>query len=222
MTVQPRPPKRATAQQLALDHIRDLISRGFLEPEARIRQEQLAAELGTSVVPVREALKILEAEGQVLYEPHRGYQVKRLGAAELVETYRLRELLEDEAVRLGITHLDEPAFDVLEEAMAVMESASARVDLVAMTEANRHFHFAIFTSAQMPRMTDFIRQLWQATDAYRSRYYGEEAHRARVNEEHRLIVAALRKGDADRAVALHRTHRDAAVKSLQRMLSATD
>lgn len=72
MTAQsPAPRRRETAQQVVLDHVRQLISTGTLKPDDRIRQEQLAEEL-TSVVPVREALKILEAEGMVQYVPHRG------------------------------------------------------------------------------------------------------------------------------------------------------
>jgi DNA-binding GntR family transcriptional regulator len=222
MTSQPQPPRRATAQQIALEHIRDLISRGFLAPDARIRQEQLAADLGSSVIPVREALKTLEAEGQVVYEPHRGYQVRRLGLAELVETYRLRELLEDEAVRLAVPRMDESSFEVLENAMAVMESASGQADLVTMTESNRLFHFTIFAAADMPRMTDFIRQLWQSTDAYRYRYYADGSHRTRVNDEHRQIVDALRERDTERVVALVGAHREAAVISLRSMLAAKD
>ncbi len=222
MTSQPQPSRRTTAQQLALEHIRDLISRGFLAPDARIRQEQLAADLGSSVIPVREALKTLEAEGQVVYEPHRGYQVRRLGVPELVETYRLRELLEDEAVRLAVPRLTESTYEILDRELLVMESAATKADLVTMTESNRLFHFTIFAAADMPRMTDFIRQLWQSTDAYRFRYYANGEHRTRVNDEHRQIVAALRDQETELAVELLRAHREAAVDSLRSMLTATE
>lgn len=209
---------RATAQQVALEHLRKCLSDGSLPPDARIRQERVAAEIGASVVPVREALKILEAEGQVLYLPHRGYQVRRLGVAELVETYQLRRLLEDEAVRLGGGQLDEAAFGALESAMATMEEAAAAGDVESMVEANRAFHFGILAGAQMPRMLEFVRQLWQSTDAYRSRYYNDEANRRRVNLEHRQIVLALREQRIDDAVDLLERHRQAAVDKLSRLL----
>jgi DNA-binding GntR family transcriptional regulator len=211
-------PPRATAQQLALNHLRRRIADGSLGPDARIRQERIAEEIGASVVPVREALKILEAEGQVLYVPHRGYQVRRLGVVELVETYRLRELLEDEAVRLASNQLGREAFAVLDELMITMEVASAAGDLREMTEANRAFHFLIFELAGMPRLTGFIRQLWQSTDAYRARYYGDVAHRNRVNDEHRRIVQALRAGRTEDVILLHREHRSAAVQSLKSVI----
>jgi DNA-binding GntR family transcriptional regulator len=85
--------------------MRERISRGELRPGEQILQETLASELGLSVVPLREALKTLEAEGQVVYAPHRGYFVARLDMAELTEAYRIRELLEDEAVRRGMPQL---------------------------------------------------------------------------------------------------------------------
>jgi DNA-binding GntR family transcriptional regulator len=215
----PPPPRRATAQQLALAHVRELIATGHLEPDERIRQEQLAAQLGCSVVPVREALKTLEAEGLVRYEPHRGYQVARLSLGELRETYLIRRLLEDEVVRIAAPLLSEDDFAGLDHAMDQMEAASERGDAAAMTEWNRRLHFAIYAAAGHPRMVDFIRMLWQSTDAYRSMYYSDAAARERVNAEHRSIVEALRAGDVDRAVAELDRHRGHAVDSLQDRLT---
>jgi DNA-binding GntR family transcriptional regulator len=214
----PPPRQRATAQQIALEHLRTLISRGFLKPDDRIRQEQLAADLGCSVIPVREALKTLEAEGQVRYEPHRGYHVARLSLSELTETYLIRRLLEDEVVRIAAPLLEDSHFEVLDHAMEVMESASGRRDVHGMIEANREFHFAIFAAADRPRMVDFIRMLWQATDAYRSIYYTDAGSRARVDAEHRSIVEALRAGDVERAVVELDRHRGHAVAALAERL----
>lgn len=220
MSIQPpSPPRRATAQQLALEHLRDLISRGFLSPDDRIRQEQLASDLGTSVIPVREALKTLEAEGLVRYAPHRGYQVARLSLDELTETYLIRRLLEDEIVRIAAPLLDDDIYRRLEANMDDMEKASAQGDVRTMIEANRDFHFTIFGAADKPRMVDFIRMLWQSTDAYRSMYYNDVTARERVNTEHRSIVEALRRGEIERVLdELHR-HREHAVKRLASTLA---
>ncbi|KQW45937.1 hypothetical protein ASC77_18655 [Nocardioides sp. Root1257] len=206
--------RRLTAQQFALEQIRELVASGRLKPDARIRQEQLAAELGTSVVPVREALKTLEAEGQVRYEPHRGYQVARLSLAELTETYLIRRLLEDEIVRIAAPLLDDKRFAELDRLMQAMESASAAGNPHLMIAANRDFHFTIFGAARHPRMEDFIRMLWQSTDAYRSVYYADRGARDRVNDEHASIVAALRAGDIDRALRELDEHRGHAVTDL--------
>lgn len=216
----PAPPGRTTAQQAALEHLRRLIAQGFLKPDDRIRQEQLATELGCSVIPVREALKTLEAEGQVRYEPHRGYQVARLSVAELTETYEIRRLLEDEAVRLAVPRLTDDDFGVLDSAMESMERASRVEDVQTMVESNRLFHFTIFAAAGRPRMVDFIRMLWQSTDAYRSIYYTDPGSRVRVDAEHRSITEALRARDVDRAVHELRHHRQHAVAALSARLAA--
>ena len=215
MTSSPASPRpRQTAQQHALDHVRSLLAAGTLKPDDRIRQEQLASQLGTSVIPVREALKTLQAEGLIRYVPHRGFHVTRLSVDELTETYLIRRLLEDEIVRIAADRLEEHHFDVLEESLQEMERLAPEGDVAAMIEANRRFHFTIFEAADRPRMVDFIRILWQTTDSYRSMYYAELEARERVNHEHRSIVEALAAHDVDRAVHELDQHRQHAVIDL--------
>ena len=203
---------------MALEHVRGQITRGILKPDDRIRQEQLAVELGLSVVPVREALKTLEAEGQVVYRPHRGYHVTRLSLDELTQTYRARQLLEDDIVRVGAPLLAADDFAVLDELMSSMESADDSGDLRDMIEANRQFHFHLFGAANKPLIVNVIRMLWQSTESYRSFYYSHDAARSRVNREHRSIVEALRAGDVDRAVTELDQHRENAVAAISTRL----
>ena len=97
-----RPP---TAQEAVLTELRRAIVTGELRPGEQVRQDALAEQFGVSRVPLREALKILEGEGQVTYLPHRGYFVAELDVADLREVYRLRDLLETEAVRAAVPRL---------------------------------------------------------------------------------------------------------------------
>ena len=83
---------------------RALVS-GELAPGEQVRQESLAERFGVSRVPLREALKILEGEGRVVYLPHRGYFVAELSLDDLLEVYRMRELLEAEAVMVAVPRL---------------------------------------------------------------------------------------------------------------------
>ncbi|GAA2389699.1 GntR family transcriptional regulator [Dactylosporangium salmoneum] len=210
-----------TAQDAALARLRDRLARGVLRPGDQIRQEVLAAELGLSVVPVREALKTLEVEGQVSYYRHRGYFVAQLDLDELTETYRIRTLLEGEAVARAVTRIGRDDLDRLREAIRDIATFTRSQDIAAVTAANRRFHFTLFEAAEMPRMTNFIRMLWDSTDAYRSLYFADAAHLRLINTEHRQILRAVREGDVEAAVELSAAHRENALAALARLLAET-
>ena len=216
MTDRPRRPP--TAQEFVLGELRRGIVNGALRPGEQIRQDALAERLGTSRVPLREALKILEGEGQVTYHPHRGYFVAELSTADLVEVYRIRELLEDEAVAKSVPLLSEEDHGELVSAMHAIESAATREDIPGMTQANRDFHFLLIERAGMPRLARLIRHLWDATDAYRSVYFAEAPNREQVEHEHRAIVAAVVARDVPRTIALLHEHRDHAVHRVSSLL----
>ncbi|MCG5213625.1 GntR family transcriptional regulator [Streptosporangium sp. KLBMP 9127] len=201
-----RPP---TVQEFVLEELRRAVVSGELKPGQPIRQEAIAADLGVSRVPLREALKILEGEGQVVHRPHRGYMVAELSLPDLLEVYRIREILEPEAVRSAVEKLTDTDIERIIAAQHDVEMSSAQGDLQAMTVANRRFHFAIIDACQMSRLVRIIRNLWNATDAYRSVYYNSAGNRERVEHEHRGIVEAVLRRDAEQliqALAEHRAH----------------
>ncbi|CAM01220.1 DNA-binding GntR family transcriptional regulator [Saccharopolyspora erythraea NRRL 2338] len=212
-----RPP---TTQEFVLDELRKSIVAGELAPGQPIRQDAIAQHLGVSRVPLREALKTLEAEGQVVYQPHRGYSVAELSLDDLLEVYRMRELLESEAATVAAGRFDESDLAVITEAQREVESASRDGDLVGMIAANRRFHFALLEPARMPRLLRVVRTLWDATDAYRAVYYNSDANRARVHEEHAAIVDAAKRHDAAELVVLLTEHRDHAVETLRATIPA--
>jgi DNA-binding GntR family transcriptional regulator len=207
-----------TLQHATLLWLREQIASGRYEPLEQLRQENLARDFGVSVPPVREALKTLEAEGQVVYYPRRGYFVAKLSAAELRETYAIRDLLETEATHRAVGALEKDDIARMKAAIKEMETAHRSDDFAVMTAANRRFHFTVFDGAGMPRMAEMIRVLWDSTDRYRSVYYASAQHRRRVNAEHRAIMTAITDGDADAAAVLLREHRQHALDALCRSL----
>ncbi len=203
-----------TAQEAVLSELRRMLVTGELAPGEPLRQEALAEALGVSRVPVREALKVLEGEGAVVHEPHKGYVVAELSVDDLVEVYRLREILEAEAIRVAVPRLSAADLDALAAAAADVDSAGRAGDVTAMTEANRRFHFLLFDAAEMPRLSRTLRQLWDATDVYRSVYFSGVTNRQRVKHEHRELLTALRAGDVDAAVRAQHDHRDNSVTAV--------
>lgn len=211
-----RPP---TAQEAVLAELRRAIGSGDLRPGEQVLQDALAEQFGVSRVPLREALKILEGEGQVTYRPHRGYFVAELDLGDLREVYRIRDLLESEAITAAVETITEAELSVAQGALRDVERAAKDGDLVAMADANRRFHFTLIEAAHMPRLLRLVRILWDATDVYRSVYYAEGGNRKIVMDEHRAILSAIRSGDTPRAVGVLRDHRQRAVAALEEAIT---
>ena len=212
--------KPPTAQEAVLAELRRFIVTGRLRPGEQVVQDALAAELGVSRVPLREALKILEGEGQVRYVAHRGYFVTQLSLPDLLEVYRIREILEAEAVRVGLPQMTTEDVDRLAEAERAVQAAAAAADVAGMTQANRRFHFALIEACGLPRLVRILGLLWDATEVYRSVYFTEPGNRERVDAEHHELVTAVKAGDIERAVNVLDEHRRHAVAALRLMLEA--
>ena len=210
-----RPP---TAQEAVLAELRRLITAGRLRPGQQIVQDALAVQFGVSRVPLREALKILEGEGQVTYVAHRGYFVTQLSLSDLIEVYRIREILEAEAVTIAVPQMTAEDFHRLDEAERDVQAAADIGDVVAMTSANRRLHFAILDACALPRLVWLIRLLWDATEVYRSVYYNDANNREMVDSEHQALVAAVRAGDAATALVVLTAHREHAIAALRPVL----
>src|SRR5579871_4439312 len=136
-------PGPSTITQHALDGLRRAIVAGQLRPGSRIGQEEFAGQFGVSIAPVREALRILEQEGQVTYLPRRGYFVTALEIADLEEIYALRALLEARAARHAVASLDELGLERIVLAATDFVNAVDTADVAAELEANRRFHLTI-------------------------------------------------------------------------------
>src|SRR4028118_2225495 len=159
-----RPP---TSQEAVLGEIRRAIMSRELQPGERVRQEQLAERLNVSRVLVREALKVLEAEGQVTYQAHRGYTVVALSLEELEEIYLARSLLEKEMTRRAVPKVDAGLIRHLESSIARMGDFADTGDVLGYAEANWDFHFALFERAGLSRIYRIVEVLWRVSEAYR-------------------------------------------------------
>lgn len=200
-----------SAQVRTIAALRADVLSGALPPGTQLIQEDIAARYGVSRVPVREALQALASEGLVSHFPHRGYFVTELSITDLQEVYRLRSVLEAEAITEAVPALSDDDVDHLARLCDLVDSAAARSDLAELTAANRRFHFALFDAAGMPRLTRLLRQLWDASDIYRALYFQQTANRGRVQAEHAEMVHAIRDRDTARTIRLHDEHREHSV-----------
>lgn len=212
-----RPP--ATTQQHAVEWLRAAIVSGALRPGDRIGQEDVAEQIGVSLIPVREALRVLEAEGQVTYVPRRGYFVTELRLEDLREIYALRQVLEERAARAALAAIDHDGLDRMVQAARECAAAARTGDVAAQLAANRAFHFALLAASEQPHTLRLIRMLWESTEPYRALYYNAPEERRAADEAHERIVEAVRDGDADRLVDELDAHRARALQTLERILA---
>lgn len=217
---QPSAPR--TTQQHALDLLRQLIISGQLKPGQRVNQEDIAGQLGVSVAPVREALRVLEQEGQLAYLPRRGYFVSELNIGDLAEIYELRRVLEERAVRRALPLLDEDALARLRSAARDCADAAERGDVAVELEANRRFHFAMFDAPEQVHTVRVIRLLWDSTEAYRAMYYNSVEERLASIDAHDRILAAVAERDADRLISELDAHRERALDVLRVILAGPE
>lgn len=191
------PETRATvgaASARIATHLREAILRGELRPGDRIRQEDVAERLGASRLPVREALRILEAEGLTEHETHKGARVPRLSQHEVEMTYRMRERLEPLALVQSIEHLDVAA---LEAAAATQDQIEANDDLDRFLELDREFHMLTYTGCTLDPLMSMVTRLWNSTQHYRRAFVALSGPGRMwvVNAEHRLILDAVERRD---------------------------
>ena len=211
-----------TTTQHALDELRRAIVAGRYRPGQRVGQEEIAERLGVSLAPVREALRALEQEGQVVYRPRRGYFITELHVEDLQEIYALRALLEERAVRHALPTLDDDALERIELAARDCAAAAGRGDVAAELEANRRFHFGMLESPDQTHAMRLIRLLWDSTEAYRAMYYNSPEERRKTVEAHDEILGAVRRKDVDEVVAALNEHREQALRVLTSILGGDD
>ncbi len=191
---------------LVADRLRESILDGRLKPGERIRQEALAAEMGTSRIPVREALNRLQNEGLVTLTSHVGARVAQLRLAELDEVYLIRERLEPLAISQSAPHLKAGQLRELHAYVEQMEASADVDDPSRWVDLDRRFHLATYAGAGLPRLLELIDTLWNATQQYRRAYTRLPERFALAHAEHRLLVEALERRDAENAELLSLLH----------------
>lgn len=198
-------PEHGAAAARIADRIRDAIILGEYAPGTRIRQEELATESGASRVPVREALRMLAAEGLVTLVANTGAWVSSLSLGECQEIYRVRERVEPLLLRMSAPGLDDAELDRLDALAASMAVSDDAEQFLAL---DREFHLSTYRGTETVVLTDLVHRLWNRTHSYRRVYTGlmDDRARAAVHDEHRLMVAALRDRDLESAESLLTGH----------------
>jgi DNA-binding GntR family transcriptional regulator len=206
-----RPVNRAvTKSEFAYAELRDLILSGQLRPGERLSLRPLANQLGISVMPVRDAIRLLENEGLVVMSDHQGARVAEISRDEILNCISVRMWLEVHAVIESAKRRDEQALAHARSALSAGTAALADDNGMAFTEANREFHVAIERSADA-LTASLIKDLWDRLWQVRrqsSLFVLVPDRMDKAQQEHESIFAAVEAGRVEAASFAAQLHRD--------------
>lgn len=185
--------------------VRHAILSGDYQPGQRIVQEDLAERYGGSRIPVREALRQLEAEGLVRLVANTGAWVQSLTMTQCSEVYQTRERIEPLLLRHSAEYLTDEVIAQLERLAHEMEQTH---DLERFLELDREFHFATYRAEDTYVLGELVTRLWNTTQPYRRAYTGsvDSEHMRLYHDDHHMLVSALRDGDMELAETVVATH----------------
>lgn len=197
----PGPLPRTVTTQLVADELRKMILHGQLAPGARIDLDQLASGLEVSRMPLREALRILEAESLVEILPHRGTVVTHMSLEQIEEISLIRQANEGLATRMAAQNI-RPA--TLESLHTLAKKMAVETDHEKYAILHTDFHFAIYEAAGLPRLTKYIQVLWNQSERYRRAAFPDRGPEA--SGEHERLLDALSRRDPDAAEQAMKEH----------------
>jgi DNA-binding GntR family transcriptional regulator len=199
--------RQGTAPETIAAALRADILSGTARPGTLLRQEDLAARFAMSRIPVRDALRLLEAEGLVTIATNRGAQVAQLSRAEVAEIFHLRILLERNCLELAIPRMSGDDLDRIERIRQRAEIDAATPEWSAGDWA---FHEALYRPSGHIRQIEMIETLRTTSDLYAAAHRALPKERKRWLADHRAIVAACRARHSAEAVGALTAHLAAA------------
>jgi DNA-binding GntR family transcriptional regulator len=202
----PSPIRRLKLADQVVGHVRDLIAHNQLTPGTRIVEGELCARLGVSRTPLREALKTLEGEGLIEFVAARGAVVRSTSPAELHNLLEVLTGLEAFSGRLACERAQQSEVDAIAALHDQMESDYTSRNRPAYFASNLAIHASIVKAAHNPEITTFHEQLSTRSQRMRYNYSSDEARWLAAMEEHRLMIAALKRRDGPALADILRRH----------------
>jgi DNA-binding GntR family transcriptional regulator len=189
-----------------VEELRKRIYEGRYSPGTRLRQEEIAAELDVSRTPLREAFRKLESEGFVSVSPGRGVRVLAADPESLLAAYEFREVVDGLAARLSALRSGEGLLDTLSECVDRQRRSLEPWEPKSYTEANVEFHAAIFEASRNRHVVAQLRIMRITAQVFTPVELVSRTRAESAIEEHRLILEAIRTGDAEDAERKARLH----------------
>ncbi|MCL6704505.1 GntR family transcriptional regulator [Pseudomonas sp. T1.Ur] len=205
----------AQARSIIESALREAILDGRLPSGTAVRQQELADLFGVSRMPVREALRQLEAQSLLTVVQHKGAVVAPLITSNAVETYALRSVLEGFALRLSIPLLDD---NDLAMAGQYIEQLEGQTNYAEIARLNRLFHMSLYHKAPNAKLLDLIERELNEEERFLRFHLSSMGLGKLTQDDHRAMLAAATAKDIDQAVLLLEAHLEKASVTMRRHL----
>ena len=193
-------------RDVVFNTLREAILKGDLKPGERLMELQLAAKLGVSRTPIREAIRMLEQEGLAVTIPRKGAEVARMTEKDMEDVLEIREALDELAAKIACTRMTEDQLKQLETIKETFVESTRSHDVKRIAEADVSFHDVIYEATGNPKLVSMLNNLREQIYRYRVEYLKEEKNYPTLIGEHEAIVEALYARNQDEVVRAMHTH----------------
>ena len=193
-------------RDVVFNTLREAILKGELKPGERLMELQLAAKLGVSRTPIREAIRMLEQEGLAVTIPRKGAEVARMTEKDMEDVLQIRDALDELAASIACEQISEEELAELRHTMHEFEESTKTGDVKRIAEADVRFHDIIYHATRNVKLENMLNNLREQMYRYRVEYLKDETIYPRLLKEHKDIAESLRRKDKSRASETMREH----------------
>ena len=186
--------------------LREAILRGDLKPGERLMELQLAAKLGVSRTPIREAIRMLEQEGLAVTTPRKGAEVAKMTLKDMEDVLEIRDALDELAVRIACQKITDEQLKQLEDVKELFEKNTQTNNVKNIAEADVSFHDVIYEATGNPKLVTLLNNLREQVYRYRVEYIKDPKNYPTLIAEHEAILDSLKNRDVKNAVEAMHVH----------------
>lgn len=193
-------------RDVVFNTLREAILKGELKPGERLMELQLAAKLGVSRTPIREAIRMLEQEGLAVTYPRRGAEVAKMTEKDMEDVLKIRKALDELAVQLACDKITDEQLQELHQTVREFEESTRLKNVKKVAQADVNFHDVIYKAADNPKLVTLLNNLREQMYRYRVEYLKDERTYPVLIAEHKEIYEGLSRRDVEFVVAAMGRH----------------
>ena len=195
-------------RDVVFNTLREAILKGELKPGERLMELQLAAKLGVSRTPIREAIRMLEQEGLAVTIPRKGAEVARMTEKDMEDVLQIRDALDELAASIACEQISEEELAELRHTMHEFEESTKTGDVKRIAEADVRFHDIIYHATRNVKLENMLNNLREQMYRYRLEYLKDTHSHEKLDGEHQAIFENIRNGDKEAVCTMVGQHID--------------